>query len=110
MAHIYTHICKYEVTNIKYMTRHSVHYLTYITEKWLPYYKYMSHSYILWGYTDPILLQLYAKVEPICIFYFIYYCQICTRNKYAHQIGHKCHAQQISDAHIWIVFVYICHI
>ena len=40
-----------------------------------------------------------------CKTYFSCDCQICVRNKYAHQIGHIC---QIFDTLIWKMHTYTC--
>ena len=62
-------------------------YLTYNTEHiWLLYPKYSSNGkHAKWAYRLNIFAHIYQNTTK-SNFSFICYCQVCARNKYAHQI------------------------
>ena len=60
---------------------------------------------ILYGYTDPTFLYMCYNTTN-CNTHFLCYCQLCARNKCAHQTGYIC---QIFDRHIWKMFTQVPH-
>ena len=50
------------------------------------------------------------KVLTFCIYgsNTISTLHLCARNKYAHQIGHRCHICPVLDVLIWMTYVHIC--
>ena len=66
----------------------------------------------------PLFTCIY-QITTKCKSYFTHYCQIYTRNKYVHQIGHIGHTIELSDVYIWAsmpinvphmnsMYIYVC--
>ena len=47
-------------------------------------------------------LRLFRPKNVTSAAQITYYCQICARDKYGHQMGHIC---QILNMHIWAIYV-----
>ena len=72
---------------------------------WLSHCIYKSHNqHVIWVYRPNIFAQMCYNTTN-CNTYFSCYCQICARNKYAHQIRHIC---QMFYRLIWKMYTHIC--
>ena len=84
-------------------------YLANITQqRWLLHSKYSSHGlFAIWPCLPNIYIYIYICQKTInCNFHFIWYCQICARNKYAYQTakywtGIDRGGMHIHKVHIW---------